>query len=156
MPELSFLVNEAELIHFARELAHACQGSGIFYLQGNLGAGKTTFTRGFLHALGYEGTVKSPTFTLVETYQLAHEVNVYHFDLYRLADPEELEFIGIRDYFNPQALCLIEWPERGKGILPKPDLLVDIQYIDAQVRRLTFIPSNEKARNWCKKVSTDH
>lgn len=108
-------------------LAHCCHSNLVVYLHGDLGSGKTTLTRGFLRGLGYAGNVKSPTYTLVESYCL-DAYTVYHFDLYRLLDAEELEYLGIRDYLEPQVICLIEWAERGDGYMPPADLECFLKY----------------------------
>jgi len=106
-------------------LAQAVQAPCILFLKGDLGAGKTTLARGFLRGKGYVGPVRSPTYTLVEPYPLVHET-VYHLDLYRLADAEELEYLGLRDMLQVQNILLIEWPERGEGWLPGADLELQI------------------------------
>jgi tRNA threonylcarbamoyladenosine biosynthesis protein TsaE len=125
-----------------RALATALAGRGIVYLHGELGAGKTTLTRGILRGYGHTGNVKSPTYTLVEPYEL-DGLTAFHFDLYRLTDPEELELLGIRDYCRPDTLSIIEWPERGHPFLPPADLTITIR-THADGRELEFVAHNNK------------
>lgn len=107
-------------------VARGLQAGQVIFFHGDLGSGKTTMIRGMLSGLGHQGTVKSPTYTLVESYWLAGR-EIFHFDLYRLNDAEELEFLGIRDYLHGQGICLVEWAERGAGHLPSPDVDVFIE-----------------------------
>lgn len=117
---------------FGGLLANAHKSLGdkkcVVYLCGDLGSGKTTLARGLLQAYNYSGKIKSPTFTIVETYSV-RETTIYHFDLYRLNDPMELELIGARDYFSTEALHLIEWPEKAMNVLPQADLICSIDFV---------------------------
>jgi tRNA threonylcarbamoyladenosine biosynthesis protein TsaE len=108
-------------------LAKLCPPPCLIYLQGDLGTGKTTLVRGFLRGLGYSGKVKSPTYTLLEPYELS-ACTCYHLDLYRLADPAELQFLGLQDLLESQAILLVEWPERGGDMLPMPDLWIQLAH----------------------------
>lgn len=120
------LKGEEETVTVGARLGSLLLSGLTLFLEGPLGAGKTTLTRGILNALGHSGTVKSPTYTLVEPYEdLA--VTTYHFDLYRLGDPEELAYLGIRDYFDGSAICIVEWPDKGVGFLPEADIRLELQ-----------------------------
>lgn len=130
------LATEQDTIDFGQALAEILTPPCLVYLSGDLGAGKTTLVRAFLRALGVKGPVKSPTFSMIEPYQLG-QVELYHFDLYRLADPEELEFLGFRDYCHDQSLILIEWPEKAKCLLPNPDILINLSRAELG-RTLTY------------------
>ena len=132
----TFLASEAETLAFAQKLAACLDGHGLLFLHGELGAGKTTFSRGILRGLGHEGAVKSPTFTLVEPYSMG-DLQVFHFDLYRLGDPNELEYIGFDDYLESRGLILVEWPERAEGFLPVSDLSLRLQ-VEDDGRRLSI------------------
>ena len=122
-----FIASEVEMEILGAQLARAAGSSCVLYLDGPLGAGKTVLARGYIRELGFIGPVKSPTFTLVEPYDVGGMV-LNHFDLYRLNDPCELEFIGIEDYFSSGANVIVEWPEKGVGFLPTPDLYISLDY----------------------------
>ncbi|KGQ25981.1 tRNA (adenosine(37)-N6)-threonylcarbamoyltransferase complex ATPase subunit type 1 TsaE [Gallibacterium anatis] len=141
-----FLANEEATIALGQKLSRFLRSptqNFVIYLNGQLGAGKTTLTRAIIQAMGYNGNVKSPTYALVEEYHLQQK-SIYHFDLYRLSDPEELEFIGFRDYFRENTLCLLEWAEKGGDLIPQPDLLINIEY-QQQARQITLTANSDSA-----------
>ncbi len=155
-----YLKDEAAMLQFGRQIAQATfagggvapadvtagQGmpssGGVLHLHGDLGAGKTTLTRGILRGYGYQGAVKSPTYTLVEPYEF-DLCKLYHFDLYRLDNPAEVEYLGVEDYFSPANLCIVEWAERGLGVIPPADLTVDIE-IEGTGRKLSCQTNSRK------------
>ncbi len=133
--------DENQMRAFGANLIAACEHGGVITLSGELGVGKTTLVRGALQSRDIVGGVRSPTYTLVEYYPF-NDFAVAHFDLYRLGDPEELEYLGYRDYLNRQTLCFIEWPERAAGYLNAIDLEIKLEY-DPGGRRLTLYPVSE-------------
>jgi tRNA threonylcarbamoyladenosine biosynthesis protein TsaE len=145
------LANEEATVALASKLSKLCHQGMVIYLEGDLGAGKTTFSRGFIQGLGHIGNVKSPTYTLVEPYEIA-DWRVFHFDLYRLSDPEELEFMGIRDYFDSDCICLIEWPDKGAGLLALADLHISIGFTQTG-RVLSMQAKSAKGSNLLKQLN---
>jgi tRNA threonylcarbamoyladenosine biosynthesis protein TsaE len=120
-------IDEAQLVALADRLAPAARSGGVIHLVGELGAGKTTFARALLNALTVGERVKSPTYSLIESYRVT-DLDVHHLDLYRIADAGELEWLGLPDLWGTHALVLIEWPERGAGALPRPDLELRLRH----------------------------
>jgi tRNA threonylcarbamoyladenosine biosynthesis protein TsaE len=148
-----YLADEEAMTAFGARIAKTTEGHGLIFLEGDLGAGKTTLSRGIIRGLGHVGAVKSPTFTLVEPYEIG-DIRAFHFDLYRLVDPEELEYLGIRDYFEDDALCLIEWPRKGAGFLPKADLTITISPQDSG-RSLQIVSQSSRGELWCAALALE-
>ena len=147
MAELEFdLPDEAATIAFARRLAPALRGGGVLYLRGELGAGKTTFARALLQALGAGERIKSPTYSLLERYRAGGR-DAFHLDLYRIAAADELEYLGLDELRDPRAIVLVEWPERGEGALPAADLELLLQHAGAG-RRAGLSAASARARGW--------
>lgn len=143
---------EANTLELGRDLARLLDPGMVVYIEGELGAGKTTLCRGLLRELGIAGPVKSPTFTLVEPYE-ADSFQVFHFDLYRLGDPNELEYMGIDDYFGAPHVCLVEWPERGERFLPDCDLRIGLRLLH-DGREAVIESGTERGRRICHTLET--
>jgi tRNA threonylcarbamoyladenosine biosynthesis protein TsaE len=136
-----FLADEAATLAFGAQLAQVLGAGQKIYLRGELGAGKTTLVRGLLRGLGYEGKVKSPTFTLLELYEVS-SLYLYHFDFYRFVDPHEWDDAGFREFFSTDALCIVEWPEKAGRFLPRPDLEITLQ-VEGNGRRIELAACTE-------------
>lgn len=152
-PNCCFLADEAATEDFGAILARLTQGKGLISLSGDLGAGKTTLCRGLIQAAGHQGAVKSPTYTLVEPYELG-DIRILHFDLYRLEDPEELEFIGFRDYLSGDGLCLVEWPQKAGPMLPPVDLALDLR-IEGRSRRVYWQAHTPDGETFASRLSEE-
>lgn len=139
-------LDEDALVALARRLAHALGDGGVIHLLGDLGAGKTTFARALLQALGVGERVKSPTYSLIESYR-SGELEAHHLDLYRIADPQELEWLGLDGLWRPGALVLVEWPQRGGSLLPAADLVLELRHAGAR-RDLLATPKSPRGVAW--------
>lgn len=148
------LTDEAATLKFGSTLSQICSPTCLIFLQGNLGAGKTTLVRGFIQGLGFSGSIKSPTYTLVEQYELKKNT-IFHFDLYRLTNPQELINIGLRDYFAQPAIFFIEWPEKGGEQLPRPDLTCYIEPFHSG-RRLQITATSQCGSQIIQKLVDSH
>ena len=146
-----YLADETATLFFGEQLARAVCGGLTLFLLGDLGAGKTTLARGLLRGLGFPGRVKSPTYTLVEPYALSN-LYLHHFDLYRFADPQEWEDAGFREMFNPDSLCLVEWPEKAAGLLPTPDWQIQLEPQETG-RQLVLHADTELGRQCFKRLT---
>ena len=152
MPQLTrFLPSEAETLAFGAALAAALEPGLVVFLSGELGAGKTTLARGVLRGLGHAGRVKSPSFALVEPYTFSR-LYLYHFDFYRFTDPRELGDAGFREYFNPESVCLVEWPENAAGWLPAADLRITLR-VQGTGRQLEIDADTEAGRRCLKRMN---
>jgi tRNA threonylcarbamoyladenosine biosynthesis protein TsaE len=140
------LPDEAATSALARQLAPAVRAGGVVFLRGELGAGKTTFAHALLRALGVGERVKSPTYTLLERYKVDGR-DAFHLDLYRIANPGELEWLGLDELDSPDTLVLVEWPERGAGALPPADLNVTLEHAGAG-RQAYVSAASERGRGW--------
>lgn len=146
-----FLPAETDTLALGAALAAAIEPGLVIYLSGELGAGKTTLARGMLRGLGYAGKVKSPSFALVEPYTFSR-LYLYHFDFYRFTEPRELEEAGFRELFNPDSVCLVEWPEKAAGAVPAADLRITLA-AQGTGRQLEIDADTEAGRRCLKRLS---
>jgi len=142
--------DEAGLVAFAQRLSGLLGDGGVIHLHGDLGAGKTTFARALLRALGVDARIKSPTYSLVESYALG-DLAIHHLDLYRIADPGELEWLGLADLASGRHLILIEWPQRAGDVLPSPDLIVHLDHADA-ARAIALEALSARGLDWVRSL----
>lgn len=145
-----FLPDAEATAALGARLAATRPARGVIHLQGDLGAGKSTLARALLRALGVTGTIRSPTYTLIERYAL-QDGEAAHLDLYRLGDATELDFLGLDELQDAAALWLVEWPERGGTALPAPDLLIRLA-LEAEGRRAILEPSSDVGREWIQRL----
>lgn len=145
------LADEEATLTAGRVLGQLLDGHGLVTLQGNLGGGKTTLSRGLIQGLGYQGAVKSPTYTLVEPYEIG-ALRVQHYDLYRMSDPEELEYLGMRDFLADDTLTLVEWPERAGTRLPAADLALSLE-LQGTGRRLAWQGQTARGRQLAEQLA---
>ena len=143
--------SEEGTLKFGKLLAGCLAGRGSVHVRGSLGAGKTTLCRGILRAMGHQGAVKSPTFTLVEPYE-TERYKVFHFDLYRLGVADELDYMGVDEYFGEESLCLVEWPERACGRLPEHDLVILLEGSGME-RRISLESNRSHGETVCRELT---
>ena len=144
--------DEAAVAVLAAKIADSVERPAVIYLCGDLGAGKTTFARAYIHSLGFPGYVKSPSYGLLETYEAGGQ-KILHLDLYRIEDPEELEYLALRDLFDDDSVLLVEWPDRGKNHLPGPDLELEFDD-DNEVRFVVCHARSERGQKLAEKTSS--
>lgn len=147
-PFILQLADETATLALGEKIANILQPGLIIFLSGDLGAGKTTLTRGILRAMGYLGKVKSPTYNLVEIYKFS-ELYLYHFDFYRFNDPIEWEEAGFRDFFKAETICLIEWPEKADKLLPDADIKIFFRFNELG-REIRIQAGTEKGKQCLK------
>lgn len=148
-----YLADEAATLALGAALARALAPGLTLHLQGDLGAGKTTLVRGMLRALGHQGRVKSPTYTLVEPYTLS-KLSLYHFDFYRFGNPEEWQDAGFRELFGGEAVCVVEWPEKAGASLPPPDLVIHLEAADGG-RKASLSARTEAGEACLQRLATE-